>query len=413
MPKTLILSVGGSISPLIYSINYHKPEYIIFFASTGTKEQASEILQDAAHKPKGYDLIITERSESLTACLNKLLSQLPEKIRIWNIKPEETIIDYTGGTKSMSASLVLATIELSSNFSYVGGEERNKNGIGVVIDGKEKMLYLKNPWDELAILEKKKINILFNTARYQSARDTALKAAEKVSEKNQAFFKTLALLIESYMLWDTFKYNEAGHKINNALSKLKIYCAGLDNSHPWHLLLKHIEKNAEFLKNIKKEDNIVLDILANAKRRAEIENKHDDAVVRIYRALEKRAQLELKFYGIDTSDVDPNKVPLSIREEIKSKYFNEDKKKIKIAQYASYLVLREIEKEKGIKKYGHKYFEKEKTLIKEIMNYRNLSIIVHGDNPIDKRKYERAWKNILEFLDIKEENLPVFPQLKI
>ncbi|MHA1294249.1 MAG: TIGR02710 family CRISPR-associated CARF protein [Promethearchaeota archaeon] len=413
MPKTLILSVGGSISPLICSINHHKPEYIIFFTSTETKEQVTVILQNATHKPKGHDFIITESSEFLNVCLNKLLSQLPEKIRIWNIKPEETIIDYTGGTKSMSAALVLATIELSSNFSYVGGEERNKNGIGVVIDGKEKMLYLKNPWDELAILEKKKINILFNSARYQLARDTALKAAEKVSEKNQAFFKMLALLIEGYMLWDSFKYKDALHKINNAVSKLKIYCAGLDNSHPWHSLLKQIEKNAEFLMNIKKEENIILDILANAKRRAEIENKYDDAVVRIYRTLEKKARLELKFYGIDTSNVDINKVPLSIREEVKSKYLSEDNKRIKIPQYASYLILKEIEKEKGIKKYGYKYFEEEKTLIKEIMNYRNLSIIVHGDNPIDEQKYERAWKNILEFLDIKEENLPIFPQLNI
>lgn len=416
MSKTLILSVGGSLSPLIFSINHHKPENIIFFASQDTEKQIEEILRQIFQEGfqlKNHEKIITPSAEDLNQCLNSLLTKLPEILSRWNISSEELIVDYTGGTKSMSSALVLATVEKTSSFSYIGGEERNKNGLGVVIDGKERVLRVKNPWDELAIEERKKISILFNTGRYSLAFETAEKARMKVSEKDKPFFEILSTLIDSYRLWDSFQYREAINKMGKAVHDLKMCCARLNSSHPLSILLEHVIKNHEFLSSIDSEQNRILDLLANAKRRAENEGRYDDAIVRIYRAIEKRAQLELKKYRIDASNIKIELLPLSIREEIKGKYYNERKGKIQTPLYGSCQILKAIEEEKGEKGFGHKFFEKERDLNNNITESRNLSIIVHGENSLDKEKFERAWKTALEFLETEEDKLPKFPELNI
>ncbi len=417
MAKTLILSVGGSPRPLIKSILHHSPQNIIFFASKESEEQIELILEELFKKgfqPKKHDKIVTCSAEDLNHCLHTLLKELPEIINRWNVSPQELIVDYTGGTKSMSSSLVLATIERTLSFSYIGGEERNKDGIGIVIDGKERMLRIKNPWDELAIEEKKRIEILFNSGRYSIAKETSEKAKEKVSDREKPFFEMLSNLIESYRLWDSFKYAEALNRLGKAVHELEICCSGLESSNPLALLLKQVKENRDFLKGIESDGKRkILDLLANAKRRAEHEGRYDDGIVRIYRALEKSGQIELKKYGLDASNIKLELIPKYIQQEIKNKYYNERKRKIQTPLYGSCQILKAKEEEKGEKGLGHRFFEKERELNNNIIENRNLSIIVHGENPIDKEKFERAFKTALEFLEIKDEELPKFPKLKL
>jgi CRISPR-associated protein (TIGR02710 family) len=417
MAKTLILSVGGSPRPLIESIRHHSPQNIIFFTSLETENQIEPILKELYEKgfqPQKHEKIVSPSAEDLNKCLHTLLNRLPEILYRWNVSPSDLIVDYTGGTKSMSSALVLATIERTSTFSYIGGEERNKDGIGIVIDGKEKMLRIINPWDELAIEEKKRIEILFNNGRYSLAKETAEIAKNKVSERERPFFEMLTNLIESYRLWDSFEYKQSLNKIGKAINELKIYCASLEASHPLHNLLNHARKNLEFLTGIDSDEKRkVLDLLSNAKRRAEYEGRYDDAIIRIYRSLEKTAQIELKKYGLDTSNINPELLPQSIREEISSKYYHERKKKIQTPLYGSFQILKAIEEEKNVKGLGSKFFETYKELNNNIIESRNLSVIVHGSNPLDKEKFEKAFNQALKFLDIKEEELPKFPKLKL
>lgn len=413
MPKTLILSVGGALSPLIYSINQHKPDYIIFFASAESKGQIPEILRSIGFTPKGTDIIVTESAENINHCLRKLKTELPQKLKSWKVEPAKTIIDYTGGTKSMSAALVLSTIDLSSTFSYIGGFERDKGGIGLVLNGQEKGFYTSNPWEELALEEKKKINLLFNTARYQRAKEVAERAKERVTDKEKPLFEILGNLIEGFMYWDSFRYRIASNRLNRAFHHLKIYCSSLNENHPCLALLKSVEINLTFLNQIDSENNLILDLISNAKRRAKLEGRYDDALVRLYRTFEKKVQIELRNYRIDTSNVNIELVPLTIQEEIKNKYFNEKKGRIETPLYASCQILKEIEKTKEIKGVGHKFFEMENDINNDVMNLRNKCIIIHGDNPIDEQKYTRAYNQVLNFLEIEEEDIPQFPELNI
>ncbi len=80
---------------------------------------------------------------------------------------------------------------------------------------------------------------------------------------------------------------------------------------------------------------------------------------------------------------------------------------LKITEYGipviSSQILKAIEEERGEKGFGHRFFEKERELNNSIIENRNLSIIVHGENPLDREKFERAWNSVSEFLGITEE----------
>lgn len=432
MPKTLIISVGGSIQPIISSINHHVPENIIFFTSTETEAQVSEIVHQINFKRSKFDTIVTTSAECINDCLRSLLKDLPAILTRWKASPDEVIVDYTGGTKSMSAALVLATIEKTKCFSYVGGKTRNKEGIGTVINGQENILILGNPWDELAIEEKKSISLYFNSGRYLEAIEIAVKALNKVSPREKSFFELIKQLINAYYKWDSFFYSNAKHELNKAEGQLRLCVSQISNETKLVSLLENIRENQRFLnillgkeeefatvppteveRKIKREEYVLLDLLANAKRRAEIENRYDDAIVRIYRAIEKRGQMELTKYGLDASCINLDKIPESIKGEIKEKYFDEGKKIIKVPLYGCYKILKALEEEKNIPSIGHRFFEFYDLNIRQVIDFRNNSIIVHGSNPLDREKYERAWRNCLEFLEISEDSLPKFPELKL
>ncbi len=400
----MIITVGGTPNPIISSLNEQKPEIIIFFVSKQTKEQVQDILGSLDYKPKGTDLIITESAEDLNICFRTLQNELPKKLKDWDITSDSLIVDYTGGTKTMSSAIVLATIEFSKNYSYVGGYERDKDGIGIVIDGKERMLYLRNPWDEIGYIEKKKINILFNTCRYSTAIEELEKIINKVSDEKKPFFEMIKDIAEGYKLWDNFQHKPAKGTLNKGLAKLKLYTSG-DKS--LLEIKEQIEGNLKFLENLfseKKDEYIIYDLLSSAKRRGTLEKKFDDATARLYRVLEKISQVELKNkFEINTSCVDINKLPENLKDEYKLKYTDEKDNKIKTPLYAGYRILKEKENELGIK-----FFEKEKE-IRKILDIRNNSILAHGDNTVKEEIYKDMLKLAIEFFNIDEEKIPQFP----
>lgn len=405
MPKIMIISVGSTIEPIIFSLENQKPEYIIFFTSKETKEKVQEIINKLNYKVKCTHPIISDSSEDLNICFKTIQQEIPKIIKKWDLSLDDVIVDYTGGTKTMSAALVLGTIEFCKNYYYIGGTERDKNGVGVVISGKERMLYINNPWDEIGYLEKKKINNLSNTLRFSSALEELDKIIAKISENNKPFFEMVKEIITGYNLWDNFQHKPAKNLLFKGIKKLELIASEKEN---FKNLKNQISNNLEFLSNLlepeKKERLLIYDLIASAKRRGDIEKKFDDAVARLYRAIEKIAQVELKEkYGIVTSNVDLKKLPENLKEEYEIKYSDEKTKKIKIPLYASYRVLREKKNEIGIK-----FFNREKE-INEILDLRNNSILAHGDIPISEESYKKILPLIFEFSGIKEENIPQFP----
>lgn len=406
--EAVLISVGGSPKPIIISLNRKMPEYVCFFVSEATKDSTEkEILPNLNFKPRHWDWIITPSPEGLSECYKEITDKLPSILQKWGIDSSKLVVDYTGGTKTMSVAVTLATIEDSSNYSYVGGMERSKEGVGVVVDGKEKTWFLDNPWNEIAFMARREAYILFNRARYASASERFSEIGKKVGENHKPFFEALKDMATGYDWWDKFKHKEAGSKLYSCRDIIKTYSVSdkkVENFVP--VLLDNIS----FLDKLKDNEELKhYDLIANAMRRAELENKYDDAVARLYRAMEAIAQWRLKSgHQINSADVKKEQIPESIRSDYVVKYLDDKDNKIKLGMYASYWLLKELNNPLGNGFF--KIYEKE---IRGLLDIRNSSILAHGYVSIKQETYEKLLNNVLEFSSIKREDLPQFPSLQL
>lgn len=128
MKKVMIMSLGGSPEPLKKSIAKHQPEILIFFASHDSILKSGEVLQGAGFKPNKIESEITENPNSLYECYKAARLCVDRASRL-GVPDEDILVDYTGGTKVMSAALLLATAGRAYGFNYVGGDTRSKDGI--------------------------------------------------------------------------------------------------------------------------------------------------------------------------------------------------------------------------------------------------------------------------------------------
>jgi CRISPR-associated protein (TIGR02710 family) len=370
----------------------------------------AEILPNLDFKYRHYDWIVTPNAELLSECYRHLVKKIPEMIEKWELDLGDICVDYTGGTKTMSVALALATIDKSCCYSYVGGGERSKGGVGVVIDGNERMYFLENPWDEIAQVEKREACILFNKARYATAVDIFEKCVERVSEDQKPLFRALFEIATGYDLWDRFKHSEARKHLFKCRETLTALSSEKKEIKP---LVRQLETNIEFLEALLSGNKPSIfyyrDLLANAKRRADLEKKHDDAVARLYRAIEVLGQSELKnSYGIETSNVKEELIPEDLRAEYRQKYRDKYDSKIKLPLWASYQLLKALGSD-----LARRFFNHYEGKIRPLLNVRNNSILAHGFAPIDERSFRKLLDSVLEVSETKEEDIPEFPLLKL
>jgi CRISPR-associated protein (TIGR02710 family) len=410
--KTMIVSVGGTPAPIIVTLNKSHPDYVCFFVSGATKRMIeAEILPILRFKPLHHDWVVTPDPESLSECYSVVANKVPAILEKWEVDAKNVCVDYTGGTKTMSVALALATIDKSCCYSYVGGEERSKGGTGEVVSGRERLRFLENPWDEVAQMERKEVSILFNKARYATAADTLEKCIGRVSSEKKPLYKALHAMVTGYDLWDRFRHRDAAKFLQKSRDILTTFAHGTGKKED-RSLVKSLGKNIEFLDRLLAGSKPSIlqfrDLLANARRRADT-GQFDDGVARLYRAMEALAQVQLKEqYGIATSNVKPESLPEKLREEFVLKYRPNNDFKIKLPLYASYLLLSELGDKLG-KHFLDVYDEK----IKSLLGMRNGSILAHGFIPVGREVFQDLFGLMLDFSGMTEEDLPRFPDMQL
>jgi len=414
MKKGLLISLGGTPAPLINSINYHRPDVLLFFTSKETQKYVSDVISSSAGNFGLQDAIVTPSSENFTICFETLYKELPKKMELYEVSYENLIVDFTGGTKNMSAAMALATAEFTREFSYVGGKERTKEGVGVVINGEEYLYNANNPWDALAIPSRKRISLLFNKARFTSAAEEIKMVKDRVSPQLKMLFDALYDTVEGFYNWDNFRYKKANDLINKGIRKLKDYAgaSGDKELENWthnieRKLLPVIKKLYEEQQKQKFSDTFIKDLLANASRRGK-EHKHDDAVIRHYSCIEHFAKVCLdEKHGINNSSVPPDQIPENIREEFTRKYKEEDEN-LKLPLKASYRLLSALKDP-----LGEKFMKMYDTEIHKYTGYRNNSPVIHGLNPVTEKQFQQMFNFICDLYEINPDDLIQFPELKL
>lgn len=428
MKKALVLSVGGSEEPLIYSIKKFKPDFIYFLHSKDTKKSVDKILDEFDYDSSQYSLKELNNEQSLEESFSKsreIISSLK--------KDFDVNVDFTGGTKPMVAGLVLAAIGEECKYSYVGSnkgrEGRDKDGVGVVVSGFEEIISQKDPYDLYAVVEFNRGMDFFNKYQFTAAKSNFKSASEKLEDEHLRELANLYVdLVELYDVWDKFD-NKINKKTLNSYLENQILKKINDSENIKNTLeeefpgfLSQIEENIEFLKlkisrNGLIEENDVKyylpDLLNNASRRIE-EGKYDDAVARLYRATELIAQTGLVNEGfIELSRLRENKIfriPLEAIENCDNKeaveyikglddYGRAKNGVMKIALVKSFRFLKHL----GCQ-YAKEYLDDKK--LRYMVNKRNDSLLAHGLNPISKDDAENLFEGVLKYA------INVFPEIE-
>lgn len=425
----MIISVGGTPEPIIKSIDNYKPDLVYFMPSQSSITQIGEITAKTGISPAQIKTKIVGDHQNLVSAFktaSEIIKETKEDYEIW--------IDYTGGTKSMSAGLVIAGLNEGCKFVYVGAvndKGRNKEGLGIVKGGFEDVLPQANPYELFAKPETGRAFDLFNRYQFVAALNNFDSALEKIQDEGEKErLRILRELTDAYSSWDKFKIFKTRKEslikiLKKNLSDLrKIYKISGEKEHEF---VKQIEKNIEFLKlRFEDERYVIADLLNNASRRIE-EGKYDDAVARLYRLIELIAQTRLKELGlIDEKKLKDNRVFAIILRDLEKKLDKEaiekykkgqrqedlNKGVIKIGLSKDYELLADLDDE-----FGKKFIEesKEAENLQNLLNARNNSILAHGLEPVERKtatelfeKVEAYAKIVLPELDdlIKEASFP-------
>ncbi|MHC1587510.1 MAG: TIGR02710 family CRISPR-associated CARF protein, partial [Candidatus Syntropharchaeia archaeon] len=339
MKTALIVSVGGSPEPIIKTIQNLKPNLTYFLASQESVTQIGQITEKSGLTSGRFKTEILENHQDMR---NSFESALTIIQYLKKSSYRKIYVDYTGGTKSMSVGLVLATIREGCEFVYVGGKKRTKHGLGIVKKGSEMMIAQKNPYDVFAIFETEKAMLLFNDYQFDASLHHFENALKKIQDENRKLeIQILIRLVKVYSKWDKFHVDgEIIGELGKCLGELGKLSKISKRSYDF---VEQLKANYEFLR--RRDSNyeyLIADILANALRRME-EGKYDDAVARFYRVVELLAQYQLEEYGFDPSDLDVRKLPEEVRKKYERLRENvEGKEKIQLGLRRSYELLADL-----------------------------------------------------------------------
>ncbi len=418
-PRTaLLINVGGTPNPIALSIEHHRPQKVIFFASKDSRTEIEDKVRPlVTHRWRDLEIVTTPDHQDLTRCIEAPSREIPAKLSVLGIDWNDLVVDFTGGTKAMSAALVLATIAEPVEYSYVGGQVRTKEGLGTVLDGSEAVMRSANPWDVLALELKRRMARQFNQARFAEAMHTAEEAAARVSADRSAFFQDLRSLFEGYLRWSLFDYSKAVGPLRNAISGLR-----RANDPSLDRFLRQVEHDVSRLSQIvpafqalqggREADSaavraLLVDLVANAVRTVRLANRPDDGVARLYSAIEKLAKAALLERRIDNSRAAPEQIPESLREDYARRFLDPEQGVLRFGLDASYRLLGELGDP-----IGQSYLRRERELA-QLLDARNGSLMVHGWSPVKADLFDRTLSIALEFLGLEAGDLPPLPDLAL
>jgi CRISPR-associated protein (TIGR02710 family) len=411
----LICTVGSSEEPLVASLKHWKPGRTLFITSPGTKLHVREkigpmaLRENVPFDPASHDMLVLEDEQDFERCVNDLRG-LKARVDNWVARGDDhqVVVDFTGGTKCMTAALTIQAHRWHCQISYVGGTERNKDGVGVVVSGKEQVLHAQNPWSSLGFQAVQEFQTLFNQCSFAAAGSLVSQAKHRVvNQQRKRELVALETLAGIYDAWDRFDHAGAASqlaKIEGSQNDLEALF-GPDVARPLMVSAGHHRKFLrELLSGVNPSRVLVLDLLGNAGRRAD-EGRWDDAVARLYRAIEALAQWTLASrHAIPSTKAVPlDRIPPPLRAEwMEGK---EHRDALTLGLQDAYRLLKALNDPIGDRFIAHQLHD----TARSALTARNQSILAHGFERVSKKTFESLWRAALDMADTTDDALPRFP----
>ena len=134
----LILSVGTSYEPLILNISLLHPRRILFLYTAETEKVLDKIVRYLRLEVTDYQKNQVEATDSLS-----IYHEIKKVYLSWD-RPAKVYIDFTGGTKTMSAAAALAGSLIGVQLIYVGTQSYLTD-FRKPEPGSEELFYIDNP----------------------------------------------------------------------------------------------------------------------------------------------------------------------------------------------------------------------------------------------------------------------------
>lgn len=305
----LILSVGTSYEPLILNISLLNPEHILFLYTPETEYILEKIVEYLRLKSSIYQKRVVDATDPLS-----VYYEIKQAYLSWE-RPAKVYIDFTGGTKTMSASAALAGSLIDVQLVYVGTEKYLPD-FRKPEPGSEVLYYIDNPVEVFGDLELEKVFTLIERYNYAGAAEKLQYLKENIPDPlNRQQINFVYLLVRIYEEWDALEFQSAYEMMEQLLKELKRdyrmhknilmmdFQPNLNNQFKLLAQLRKIpgliaaKEQFRILENKFIMSALTFTMYANAIRR-ERQEKYDMATLLLYRLLEMIEQSRLMSYGI-------------------------------------------------------------------------------------------------------------------
>lgn len=279
------------------AIDFSNAKNIILFPSGSSKKNAEAIKQEYEASHKVYIEDLPEKNMEFDA--DKCFEFFEKKFQTLfknGFSPEDFIIDFTHGTKAMSAALYAIGMRYRvSDFHYV---QRNNDENGNLIAGETVKNFDASYARGLSVLDQ--CRMLFKTWQFSAAKSLLL--TEKPTEKLKNIFNNAEMLADFYSAWDRLDYKTAADicpvfeipsfgfattpTVQSWISNLSKSIVEPDEKKHEILSHKQLEENASIVLDM------MFDLYANGLRRLN-SGQYEDAAIRAYRIAEMLGQFYL------------------------------------------------------------------------------------------------------------------------
>lgn len=384
MPQILLSTVGGSHQPIVSAINELRPDFVVFICTgkdpatgrTGSDSQIEgrgncikahphddkptlpSIPNQTGLLPEQYQVVLTlsDDLDRIYLDCHRTIEEISQRF------PDARIVaDFTGGTKSMSAGLIMAALE------------HPDVDLQLVTGSRADLVKVQDGSQFAALANSEQIRFQRLIAPYKQAwsrfayseAEAGLKQLKPPSNSElRGQYTRFRELSRAFAEWDNFNHHLAFDILqtyaNKELSPYLTIARTLNDSN-----------------SARCDAARLFDLYCNAERRAE-QGRYDDAVARVYRLIEWTAQWLLKIHcGLDTSDVKETEIPEGI------KLTQNQQNQWQAGLFNAWQLVR-------LKTQGEaaQFIQREENRLLDHLKIRNQSILAHGFEPVKQSDWQ-------------------------
>jgi CRISPR-associated protein (TIGR02710 family) len=407
--KALLIALTDDPDPAVYSINRLKPELLCFFVPESSKPLVEQRVQPRiAQMPRLWDWVVTQAPDEFVVSFQAVARALPDLMRTWEVRSGDLVVDVTGATAAMSGAMLLCAVPFCSRVVTMQKPPSQGTGEPVAFEGREAVWVQGNPWDEASIAARRDAADAFNRGLFSAAAGLFQGLEMRVSGGQKPLYRALADLAIGYGLWERFQYRQAWEKLKGALKALDM--ASVWGGPPGlKTVLPAVKQNVGFLERLvldphEVKEGVVYDLLAHARRRADVDHHHEAALKAVVRALEAFAQFRLwKHHHVKSWDAQPEQLPPALQETCRTCLVSDVDGKYKLPLVMQYRALAGLGDEIG------QAYLAQWSKMKPLMDAADQAVLGHGFEPVKAERVHQMYEITLKITGVLETSLPTFP----